>query len=465
MSKNRILWGVVILLLTGVISIYGYITYYYSKRYYPDTWINGIDCSEKTCAESLKEQTKLIDIYKFEIASDIMEKKEMENSKYIEFDDEGSYKKILKNQTPYEWPLYIRKKHEYKAGKLKFNEENIKGLAGRIIEENKGDVIEPVDARLQYNETTKIYDVIEDKHGNQFLENRLQEILLTKIREVTIEDTNEKQYKEIDITDSYERAAILRDTKKVLKARGKLNKYLAASITWTFGDDKIILDADTIHKFLFWDKNYKPSIEKDMVADYLYENLTKKINTYGNTRHLMLKSGKADVKGGTYGWIVDLDKEIKKTLSAIKEGKKEERRPFFTQEAKADGEDDIGNTYIDISIDDQHVWLVHKDKTIMDSDCVTGNTSAGRGTPKGTYFIEYKTTNYTMKKYNAHVDYWMPFDTTYGVGLHDADWRSEFGGSIYRYDGSHGCVNLPPGFARRLYNNKYVTPGLPVIVH
>ena len=70
-----------------------------------------------------------------------------------------------------------------------------------------------------------------------------------------------------------------------------------------------------------------------------------------------------------------------------------------------------------------------------------------------------------MKKYNAHVDYWMPFDTTYGVGLHDADWRSEFGGSIYRYDGSHGCVNLPPGFARRLYNNKYVTPGLPVIVH
>ena len=44
----------------------------------------------------------------------------------------------------------------------------------------------------------------------------------------------------------------------------------------------------------------------------------------------------------------------------------------------------------------------------------------------------------------------MPF---YGniYGLHDATWRSYFGGTIYEYDGSHGCINMPLSVARRLY--------------
>ncbi|MBR4020246.1 MAG: L,D-transpeptidase, partial [Firmicutes bacterium] len=47
-------------------------------------------------------------------------------------------------------------------------------------------------------------------------------------------------------------------------------------------------------------------------------------------------------------------------------------------------------------------------------------------------------------------------------GLHDADWRSDFGGSIYYSGGSHGCVNMPPASAAQLYG--YVSSGTPVIV-
>lgn len=43
----------------------------------------------------------------------------------------------------------------------------------------------------------------------------------------------------------------------------------------------------------------------------------------------------------------------------------------------------------------------------------------------------------------------MPFHN--GVGLHDASWRSEFGGTIYKYSGSHGCVNLPYSAAKAIY--------------
>ena len=49
-----------------------------------------------------------------------------------------------------------------------------------------------------------------------------------------------------------------------------------------------------------------------------------------------------------------------------------------------------------------------------------------------------------------------------GCGFHDASWRSNFGGTIYKYDGSHGCVNLPSSIAGSFYS--YVQTGMPVVV-
>jgi lipoprotein-anchoring transpeptidase ErfK/SrfK len=45
----------------------------------------------------------------------------------------------------------------------------------------------------------------------------------------------------------------------------------------------------------------------------------------------------------------------------------------------------------------------------------------------------------------------MPFYD--GQGLHDAPWRSEFGGTIYQTNGSHGCINLPADAAKVIYDN------------
>ena len=63
--------------------------------------------------------------------------------------------------------------------------------------------------------------------------------------------------------------------------------------------------------------------------------------------------------------------------------------------------------------------------------------------------------------YRTPVKYWMAFHNH--EGLHDANWRRSFGGDIYKYNGSHGCVNLPTSFAAELYDNVYV--GLPVITY
>ena len=48
-----------------------------------------------------------------------------------------------------------------------------------------------------------------------------------------------------------------------------------------------------------------------------------------------------------------------------------------------------------------------------------------------------------------------------GVGLHDLN-RSAYGGDIYMYNGSHGCINLPVDFAKQLFD--VVSVGIPVLI-
>ena len=55
----------------------------------------------------------------------------------------------------------------------------------------------------------------------------------------------------------------------------------------------------------------------------------------------------------------------------------------------------------------------------------------------------------------------MPFNG--GIGLHDANWRKTFGGTIYKTNGSHGCVNLPPAVAKTIYEN--ISAGDPVLCY
>ncbi len=64
-------------------------------------------------------------------------------------------------------------------------------------------------------------------------------------------------------------------------------------------------------------------------------------------------------------------------------------------------------------------------------------------------------------EYEAPVSCWMPFNGN--IGMHDASWRSKFGGNIYVNNGSHGCINLPKNKAAELFAR--IQKGCPVVVH
>ena len=140
------------------------------------------------------------------------------------------------------------------------------------------------------------------------------------------------------------------------------------------------------------------------------------------------------------------------------------REPEYSHYAKSRKKNDIGDTYVEVDLGSQHMWFYKNGETVVSTPVVTGNTSLGRGTPTGVYYILYKTTNYTLtgQGYASPVDYWLPF-THSGVGIHDSSWRSSYGGSIYTYDGSHGCVNTPYDAVKTIYNN--IESTYPVVVH
>ncbi|HQE70731.1 MAG TPA: L,D-transpeptidase, partial [Atopobiaceae bacterium] len=48
-------------------------------------------------------------------------------------------------------------------------------------------------------------------------------------------------------------------------------------------------------------------------------------------------------------------------------------------------------------------------------------------------------------------------------GFHNADWRWEFGGDIYTWWGSHGCINMDYEPARELY--ELTELGDAVVIH
>lgn len=113
------------------------------------------------------------------------------------------------------------------------------------------------------------------------------------------------------------------------------------------------------------------------------------------------------------------------------------------------------SSYVRVSIEKQQVEVFKDNKLLLTSPIVTGTENISES-DKGVFKIYYKSKNVYLKGagYLSYVNYWMPYNR--GEGLHDATWRDEFGGEIYKTSGSHGCINMPLEVAEKVYNNVIV---------
>lgn len=119
---------------------------------------------------------------------------------------------------------------------------------------------------------------------------------------------------------------------------------------------------------------------------------------------------------------------------------------------KKDDTKTLTSTAVVVDISTQTLIVYKDNQIVLTAPVVTGRDTPERQSDLGLFQIYSKETERYLtdgETYNSFVNYWMPYNR--GEGLHDATWRSRFGGEIYKSNGSHGCVNMPLDMAKDLY--------------
>jgi hypothetical protein len=261
----------------------------------------------------------------------------------------------------------------------------------------------------------------------------------------------------------YENPKYTVSSDKTQKTLNILNKYTSTKIIYHFGDDMEVVDGTIINTWLSVNDNLEVVINKNSVRNYI-KKLSSDYDTVGATRNFKSSTGKIiEVKGGLYGWKINQNDETIALMENIKRGEIMEKEPLYTQKALSREENEIGNTYVEINITRQHLWFYKDGKLTAQGPVVTGNPNRGNSTVVGTYMLNYKQKDATLKGlgYQVQVSYWMPFFGN--MGLHDAKWRYVFGGEIYKRKGTHGCVNAPLFLAKTIFEN--IEGGIPIIIY
>ncbi len=249
--------------------------------------------------------------------------------------------------------------------------------------------------------------------------------------------------------------------------RDELNGYLKTKIIIKVGERNLKVTPNAIKDWVVIDnQNLTASVDKNKVWVYV-DGLSKMFNTSNRARNFATtNSGTVSIAAGTYGWKTDFTGVTDKLYEAIRNKSDITLTVGCSQSGYGmpNEMNDFGNTYVEISIPKQHMWVYKDGNIVLESDVVTGNPTLGRDTPVGAYFVKSRTPNAVLvgANYRTPVAFWMPF-TNNGCGLHDATWQPWFGGNRYISNGSHGCVNLPYDVAKQLFDT--VTVGYPVIVY
>ncbi|MCD8019536.1 MAG: L,D-transpeptidase/peptidoglycan binding protein [Clostridiales bacterium] len=439
--------------------VYGMISVFFYFHYYPGTTINGYECGFKSVEKVTEIISEGVSTYEIRITErDDQEETITASQVGLAFVDDGKVEAIKEEQKPYAWAIYFLSDWEYADSiTLDVDEESYENTYNALSAFDENLVVAPVDAYSEYNKETNTYDIIEEIYGNKVKKKKFYDIL----RQAIIE---QKSSVDIEEEECYKNPTYTKDSEEIVSSNETLNKYVSTDIVYDFEDRTQELTGKTIHKWLTLTDDFKVKLNEEKVADYVAK-MAEKYDTVGVERSFTSIAGNnITVSGGTYGWKIDQEAETAKLIKQIKKGKQTTRELEYEHIAKSRAENDLGDTYVEVDLSSQHMWFYKNGEILVSTDVVTGNTSNGHGTPTGVYYILYKTTNYTLTgdDYSSFVNYWMPF-TQSGVGIHDSSWRSSYGGSIYTYNGSHGCVNTPYSAVQTIYNNIQST--YPVVVH
>lgn len=437
------------------IGIYFLISLYFFNHFFFHTEINGINVS----LDAHRDLPGIISDYikKYELllierndVTEIITSRDIE----MRYNTSHSLSRVYRVQNPFTWIIslfkcrryYIKDLYEYNNALLDNRINSLKCINDKVEE--------PHNVDFKYLDGS--YHIVPEIYGTKIDKARFQKILNKYIAEG-------KRTLDLDTLSCYVNPKYTTDSAKTLKTLNRLNNYVSTKITYQFGNVTELLDGATIHQWLSVDDDLEVMINKEEVAAYV-SRLSKKYDTVGIIREFQSSTGKkVELQGGLYGWKIDRATETMALINHIQHGDVIQKEPVYLQKAFSRDGNEIGNTYIEINISKQRLWLYKDGKMITHGSVVTGNPNRGNATVLGVYMVNYKQKNAILSGpgYEAKVTYWMPFFGN--IGLHDASWRYRFGGDIYLRNGTHGCVNAPLYLAKIVFEN--IEEGTPVIIY
>lgn len=456
-KKHKKIAAVITILPTLLVIYFGMIKYFINHFYFGSV-INSINVSGKTVEEVKMVMPTQLQEYTLNLKERGGQIEQIKGGDVsLKYTSEEEFKKLKDSQNPYSWILAIFNSKDSKMiVKLSYDEKLLKERIDKLSCFDSSDVIEPKNPSFQYSD--KSYVIVGEVVGNKVD----KDVLYPHVVDAILKGETEI---DLESAGAYLKPNYTSKSEKTIEVRDILNKYVSSKIDYAFGEHQESLDGSTINKWLTVDENFEVKFDENKVKDYI-NALCKTYNTVGKTRSFATSSGTTvNIDGGDYGWSINENQETQDLISVIKEGQTITKEPVYSQKAFAlsYGNNDVGNTYVELDMTTQHLWFYKNGSLIVEGNVVTGNVSAGHATPKGVYGLKYKQ-KYTVLSgpdYAVPVTFWMPFNG--GIGLHDASWRSVFGGSIYKTNGSHGCVNMPYNAAKTIFDN--IDENTPVICY
>ncbi len=466
---RKIVRALVLVLLCGMLVILCgglALSMYYRNNFPVNTWLNGVYCTGKTIEEvntELVAQTVLPDVCVFDKDGEkwVLKAEDID----LRLDYTVALKDYLRENSGLFWMnnLQAPARGNLRDVNYNWNQEKLQEAFGRldfVAEE----VQRPKGCQVEFTE----------EKGYFFYEGN-RERLNTDTAIKYVEQCLSSGKTEINLlqNDCYENPTDTSEDRAQRQLWEQLNSFFEnCKLTYDMGAEKIPMSPAILSTFLKTNDSGLPILggkgqvvlDEELVKQWV-DRLAEDYNTCDTICEFQSTRGDiVSVQYSTYGTELDAEAEKKYLVAALQQRRTEEEihTPTYKQVGFARGLNDIGHTYIEVDMTEQHMYYYMDGELVLDTDVVTGHTGRRMGTPEGINFVYSKQRNRVLRGqgYASPVKYWMPVKG--GVGIHDADWRTKFGGEIYKKDGSHGCINTPPEIMSELYD--MVEVGTPVVM-
>ena len=217
------------------------------------------------------------------------------------------------------------------------------------------------DASIQYNEEKKEFILVKQVQGTEIDPDKLETTVDTNLNAAfdtaLLGDTitiplNKHVYISPAVTATEDME------NKVTSLNSQLKKYRSTTVTYTFGSETVVLDADTISSWLKAEGETL-TLDEDAIKTYI-SDLANKYNTIYVPRTFHTSTGTdVTIEGNEYGYRIDQDGEYAQLVEDLKSGTAVTRDPVYSKTGyQRNGTDDLAGSYIEVSLDAQHLCFI-----------------------------------------------------------------------------------------------------------